>query len=679
MSDFEDKVIALAASAACSAVDCGEGFIPVEAEDESFAVSEGAAFVVPTALPLGIESGDGRKIVEAGKLSLRNLPIPLYWQIKTGQGHDGSVIVGRVDELEVDENGSVSNARGVFDTGVFGREAERLVRNKMMRGISADLDMFETLDEEELAQLADDSGEDVNKKLFIKSARVMALTLLGKPAFQECELQLVDQMEDIPVIDGVHSAEVDLSEDEEAIVSTLIAGAIPVAPPREWFNNPELKEATPITVSEDGRVFGHIATWSQDHISFNYGVRPPRSKSNYAYFHTGLVKCDDSTDVTVGQLTLAGGHADLSASAADAAKHYDDTASAIADVHAGEDAFGIWVSGALRPNATPEQIRVLRASAPSGDWRPIDGRLELVAVCQVNVPGFPVARACVASGMVTALVAAGAGSLYKMRTEKVADLANRLDQLEKAELQKKREMALASFAPVKEARQAALIASAEELRAKFAPHFEARDLHKQELAATAEELRNRVSEFKFYVRPKYIESQHPRDRMGRWIDVLGRLSDILGGNDSNPAAAAVKRAVDAEENGDDTGAVDAGREAKEAVKDAIEKSDDPETKAKLGEIASEVQHILEDPAQPVNEPGEGSSDPITSIVAEGMQMILEFIVEELAREVDPKTIIDRAFARLKQWVDGSHFENPEEIMKRFADLLQKQVEPNIVQ
>jgi hypothetical protein len=61
------------------------------------------------------------------------------------------------------------------------------------------------------------------------------------------------------------------------------------------------------------------------------------------------------------------------------------------------------------------QIRALRASAPSGDWRPINGGLELVAICQVNVPGFPTARAMIASGKVLALVAAGASYMAAMK------------------------------------------------------------------------------------------------------------------------------------------------------------------------------------------------------------------------------------------------------------------------
>jgi hypothetical protein len=114
--------------------------------------------------------------------------------------------------------------------------------------------------------------------------------------------------------------------------------------------------------------------------------------------------------VPVGRLTLGTGHADLSMSAAAASEHYDNTGVAIADVAAGEDEHGIWLAGALRPGATDEQIRALRASPPSGDWRPINGALEMVGVLCVNVPGFPIPRprARVAAGIPQAIVAAGA-------------------------------------------------------------------------------------------------------------------------------------------------------------------------------------------------------------------------------------------------------------------------------
>jgi hypothetical protein len=182
-------------------------------------------------------------------------------------------------------------------------------------------------------------------------------------------------------------------------------------------------------VDANGHVYGHIAAWHVNHIGMPRSTRPPRSRSKYSYFHTGVVKTDTGADVPVGQLTLAGGHADLQANASQAAKHYDDTASAIADVHMGEDEYGIWCSGSLRPEATESQIRALRASAPSGDWRPINGSLELVAVCQVNVPGFPIARALVASGKVMALVAAGASFFAIMKSEHVEHFVTRAELL----------------------------------------------------------------------------------------------------------------------------------------------------------------------------------------------------------------------------------------------------------
>lgn len=194
----------------------------------------------------------------------------------------------------------------------------------------------------------------------------------------------------------------------------LTAGGYPLNPPSGWFSNPKLSTLTPLTIDDHGRVFGHIAAWHTSHIGMAGGVKPPRSKSNYAYYRTGVVKCDDSKMVDVGQITLTGGHAPINAGVAKAVAHYDDTASAIMDVAAGEDKHGIWVAGALRPDVTDAQLRSIRASSVSGDWRPINGKLELVAVCAVNAPGFPIPRARVASGAPIALVAAGIEPLIEI-------------------------------------------------------------------------------------------------------------------------------------------------------------------------------------------------------------------------------------------------------------------------
>jgi hypothetical protein len=382
----------------------------------------GAEFSIPLVLPEDYESGDKRKF-KPNAVEIRELPLPLLWQIKTADGHQGSVVVGRIDFMERIEGG-IGNARGVFDTGEYGKEAERLVRNGFLRGVSADLDQFEAKEAKlEISELQDDDEDIEKKSLLINHARVMAITIVPKPAFQECVIMLVDgstpsEEEEMNTEDGLYEESIEPTAEQTSLVASgFLTHPIPVTPPRDWFLNPGLDKPTPLTIDDSGRVYGHIAAWHVNHIGMPRATKPPRSRSKYAYFHTGVCRTDDGKDIPVGQLTLAGGHAPLQADANAAARHYDDTASAIADVHAGEDAHGIWVAGSLRPEATEAQIRALRASAPSGDWRPVGGSLELVAVCQVNVPGFPIARAMVAGGQVMALVAAGAHEMAMLRTD----------------------------------------------------------------------------------------------------------------------------------------------------------------------------------------------------------------------------------------------------------------------
>jgi hypothetical protein len=172
---------------------------------------------------------------------------------------------------------------------------------------------------------------------------------------------------------------------------------------KSWFSDPRFTSPTPLTVGADGRVRGHIALFGTCHTAGNGKtcLQPPRSRSNYAYFHTHAILFPDGEELPVGALTVGGGHAGLGLSARGAIDHYDNVGSIVADVVAGEDSLGIWVAGAVTPGATDEQIRALRASAPSGDWRQINGSLELVACLAVVSPGFPVPR-------VRALRAAGA-------------------------------------------------------------------------------------------------------------------------------------------------------------------------------------------------------------------------------------------------------------------------------
>lgn len=418
MDNFADVIIASGATAVLEK--------NIEAPATEDQVESGAPFSINLLIPEGVESGDGRFIAKGG-LTTRDLPIPLLWQVQTADGHGGSVIVGRIDQVERTEQG-LGLAKGVFDTGEWGREAERLVRGGFLRGVSADLDNFQAsaVDFDELSNEEDEEQEEGvskigNPKLRIDSARVIAATLVAKPAFQECGIELVS--DDLFADDQTDAESVVASAVTDVDPMTELANA-PAHPSKAWFTAPKVDRPTPINVTPEGQVFGHIAAWETSHIGLPNNVKPPKSRSNYAYFTTGSLTTSEGDEVAVGNLTLSGGHAPLNADAMSAVKHYDDTASAVADVAIGEDAYGIWVAGAIRPGSTLAQVRSLKASAPSGDWRPVKGRLELVAVCQVNVPGFPIPRtstitasAAKDSGQLTALVAAGADYMAAVRQQ----------------------------------------------------------------------------------------------------------------------------------------------------------------------------------------------------------------------------------------------------------------------
>ena len=649
---------------------------------------EGATFFIPLVIPEELESGDGRKFAKDA-IDMRDLPLPLMWQIKSGPGHDGSVVVGKITHMERTKQG-IGHAYGVFDAGAYGREAERLVRGGFIRGVSADLDRFEA-NEEEIEASDDETKKISTGKINITKARVMAVTLVPKPAFQECRIEIVSdvvEQEETVMEDGVYFEEVDPADADALVACGVVAGAIPVTPPAEWFENPKLKAPMPLTVDDNGRVFGHIAAWHVDHIGMSFGTRPPRSASKYAYFHTGVVRADSGKDIPVGQLTLAGGHASLNATASEAVRHYDDTASAIADVHAGEDGHGIWVAGALRPGTTPEQIRALRASAPSGDWRPIKGKLELVAVCQVNVPGFPIARARVASGEVLALVAAGAQTLAKMRHDPVAELQARiekLEQLQNSPLTAAAEEAKSRFhsiiAPDKAAELSARVAA---LKADIAPQ-EDEDPKAQMLAVIAS-LRERVHELSaenptvdelieevekaelpqpVEEKVKYTAKTQPRDARGRFRQVLARIKQDLGDSGNANALEKIEQAENLDFAGDYEGAVKAAQDLLEIVDRIDTGALNPtslenvrESAGELGKVIANLPFAFGDEAQKIR----------YSDIPPALRDLIDDMIDRVERKIG-KEDADIATETLKKYQSGGDMMNQGEISSEMSKLL----------
>jgi hypothetical protein len=680
MSDFDTRMIALAASAAFDVVDAGTEAAPDTLDDIT---ETGGSFIVPVLIPTDVETGDGRKF-QPGSLSMRDLPLPLLWQTSTNAGHDGSVIVGRIDSIDELDGGGYGMARGVFDTGPYGREAERLVRGKFLRGISADLDKFEANVEDEddalLAADGDEEGQELpagekikNEKITVSKARVTAATLVPKPAFQEAYIVMEDEYnaanaESELVPDGVYSSEED---DLDTELAALAASAAPVAPPKSWFENPSLDRPTPLTIDDDGRVFGHIAAWHVQHIGLPRAQKPPRSASRYAYFQTGMLRTEEGEDVNVGQLTLSGGHAPMQADAALAVKHYDDTASAVADVCAGEDAHGIWVAGSLRPGVTPEQVRVLRASAPSGDWRPINGRLELVAVCQVNVPGFPVARAMVASGQVTALVAAGAAYMAELREQPMRALEERLERVERQTervLSVEQRAAAARLAQLREDRRAQLALAAAAARGRLKPLEEKRSA----LLSSAEDARSRITALKtsasgFHAVPEFKEAQHPRDDEGKFRQVLARLTDALQPIDGAQGVTDdLAKAADAEDAGDNDAANSAAQSAKARLDDLRNNTDDPKAQQRIEQAQSMLQSVIGATNDALDSASEGNG-PVDAVI--------NYLLNAIVSQVDPTQAIRNAPEQVARQLAGRQFRSVQDLVSYIQELIRRQVSP----
>lgn len=337
-----------------------------------------------TLAPIGKPTGDGRIFATDIALECREFPLPLMWQKSTDLGHDKSVIVGRIDAAEV--KGDLLEASGEWFDSPEADEAATLLEEEVIRP-SVDLcDVEWSIVDSDGNEIPEDAlmdawekGEQIDALECTTAATLMGATMVAKPAFAEAKIQFTGDT-------------VDTEEDGEAAL--LAAAGTPWQGQAEFFQNPNFKMVTPLTVTKEGRVFGHMAAWDTCHFGIGTTgkcVKPPHSNTDYAYFHVSEIDTDKGR-LPVGRLTIGGGHASGRASMAAAAEHYDNVGASWAYVRAGEDEFGIWVSGQIHPSATPEQIREGSGTPLSGDWRKTAGNLELVAALGVVSGGFPIPR-----------------------------------------------------------------------------------------------------------------------------------------------------------------------------------------------------------------------------------------------------------------------------------------------
>lgn len=195
--------------------------------------------------------------------------------------------------------------------------------------------------------------------------------------------------------------------------------------PAAWFEQPNLDQVTPITVTEDGRVFGHVATHDTCHIGHRdvCMTAPVDLTGEYPHFNRYIFETEPGQYVHVGRLTVGHGqyanrcaccrgnddHCCNHVSAAAAMAHHDQLTT-VAWVRAFEDQANnaIVITGVVEPNASVEDLQALGRRRVSGDWRDVGGGLSLVEVLVLSreKPGFPLPRARQVAGRMASLTAA---------------------------------------------------------------------------------------------------------------------------------------------------------------------------------------------------------------------------------------------------------------------------------
>ncbi|UJQ86535.1 capsid maturation protease and MuF-like fusion protein [Mycobacterium phage PenguinLover67] len=342
---------------------------------------------------VGIETSDGRMLAADIDLSFRSFPLPVMWVKQTGFGHEDAFTVGVIEGARIDGD-KVLGSGYMLNSAEADEAAEQLAHTATRP--SVDLARTEWI-------LTDEKGKEITEEEWwdlpmdakviqtITAAELIGTTLVATPAFGDTMIVLNSERE----------------SRDAALVASAAEQFRPRVYPAHVFANPNLSEPTPITMAEDGRIFGHLACFGACHRSIqSQCVMAPRSPSDYSMFHTSpAVRLDDGTSLPVGRLTVGTGHAPDSYAGAPAKAHYDNTGTCFALVRAGEDAHGIWVSGVAAPWATPEQIEEGLASPLSGDWRNFGKGLDLIAALAVNTPGFAVRGRDGAEGQPVALVA----------------------------------------------------------------------------------------------------------------------------------------------------------------------------------------------------------------------------------------------------------------------------------
>lgn len=140
--------------------------------------------------PVDVTSGDGRQLA-AETLTYRDLPLPLTWQKMSADRHNGSVVVANITRIW-EEDGLIKG-EGDFATTPEADEVVALVADRMLRGVSVDLDnavfqfVTDTGEPFDLDTYAPGDPEPITRAV---EGRITSASIVAIPAFQEAFIAL---------------------------------------------------------------------------------------------------------------------------------------------------------------------------------------------------------------------------------------------------------------------------------------------------------------------------------------------------------------------------------------------------------------------------------------------------------------------------------------------------------
>lgn len=218
----------------------------------------------------------------------------------------------------------------------------------------------------------------------------------------EVEPALVDEEGEpvaasIVLVDTIGLAAALSVEDRAIAFANPEFGADGDADPRLVWQTPQRPEEVggwgcPLTIEEDGCLYGHATLRYRCHGSFSSCLPPPDSGGDFSRFLTG----EAVPGIPTGPIILDTDHG-IAQGRVKSETWLADTGRAVADVTVGHDRHGMWVAGRIRPGITDRELASLRGSTLSAEWHPIGAKLRLIGILAVNAPGYLVQRHGVAA------------------------------------------------------------------------------------------------------------------------------------------------------------------------------------------------------------------------------------------------------------------------------------------